>query len=360
MILNKKKFDKLAEEGLLYHRQNGNLHIYNYTQTVQFDKKWDKFTMMARGLILRDDGYVVARPFPKFFNMGERENTMIKNLPITPYEVSEKLDGSLGILYKDDDGYKISTRGVFDSEQAFWATKWLKNHGGDKMDWKENMTYLFEIIHPLNRIVVDYGERSELVLIALVHNWTGHIHPYKEVVSEAKRLGFSHPKMFNMSISEIEEKSENSKANEEGFVLFYPDNQLMLKVKLKDYVRLHRLTFGISVKSIWENMMEGKDIEDVFKDAPDEVYDWIKNWKNYFRKKEQAILSTVTEHLNKIKDMKTRKEQALYLQKEAPQFLGIVFSMIDNKPYLKGVYNLFKPAITESAQTYKYIKDELL
>lgn len=362
MKLDKKVFDKLSEDGLLYHRSNGDLHIYNYSEEVQFKKKWDKNTMMARGLILRDDGSVVARPFPKFFNIGERENTMIKNLPAYQPEVSEKLDGSLIILTKHQGKLVITTRGSFDSEQALKAKKMMKekySHLNPK-DFKENATYLFEIIFKLNRIVVNYGDREELVLIGIVDNEMGKIHSYKEVIAEAKRLGFSHPKMFDMSIAEIQEKAKNSKDNEEGFVLFYPKEQLMVKIKLEDYVRLHRLTFGISVKSIWENMAEGKDIDAVFKDAPDEVFDWIRNWKTYFEGKEKMALNIAKGHFDKIKKMETRKEQALYLQKEAPYMLGTVFSMLDGKPYLKTIYNMFRPAVAESTQTYKFIPKETL
>jgi RNA ligase len=334
------------------------LFIYNYTQKTQFESFWCEETENCRGLIVDKEKNIVARGFKKFWNLGEKLN--IKDLPVYQPDITEKLDGSLGILYPSPGGgFAIATRGSFRSEQAQWATTWLKAKG-DKRDWKENVTYLFEIIYPMNRIVVDYGSRAELVMIGMVHNWTGKISPYKEVKAEAIRLGFSYPKLYEKSLSEIEEYAKTQKTNEEGFVLFYPEDNLQIKIKLNDYVRLHRLTFGISVKSIWENMMEGKNVEEVFKDAPDEVYDWVKNWKTYFRKLEQQYMDESLKHLEIVNKMETRKEQAMYLQKEAPEYMGIVFGMLDGKEYLSTIYKKFRPTAEDAVKTVRVVKTSAL
>jgi hypothetical protein len=45
--------------------------------------------------------------------------------------VTDKLDGSLGILYPTPDGHAIATRGAFVSEQALHATElWLDRYAG--------------------------------------------------------------------------------------------------------------------------------------------------------------------------------------------------------------------------------------
>lgn len=50
--------------------------IFCYTQRCVFERAWDDFTLMARGLILHPgERRVVATPFPKFFNFGERDGT---------------------------------------------------------------------------------------------------------------------------------------------------------------------------------------------------------------------------------------------------------------------------------------------
>ena len=65
-------------------------------------KRWDEYTRAARGIIFnKRTGECVARPFPKFFNLGEMPESQLNKIPKDPsnYEVYDKLDGSLGILY---------------------------------------------------------------------------------------------------------------------------------------------------------------------------------------------------------------------------------------------------------------------
>lgn len=348
--------DYRIQKKLISKHTFGTLAIYNYTPEAVSQKEWDKYTRMARGLILKEDGTVVARPFAKFFNLDQTTETSLKNLPAYQPEVMEKMDGSLGILYIYEGEYRIATRGSFISDQALWATEWLREN---KPDLKplDNLTYLFEIIYPENRIVVNYGDRAELVLIGLVHNYTGAIYPYKSVVEEAERLGFSYPKRFNLKLYEIQALSERKGHGdeEEGFVLFYPDENLQVKIKYNDYIKLHRLTFGITVKSIWELMRDGQDVEKAFIDAPDEVIDWVKEWKHFFRKQEQFHIAESTRLLGLVLHMETRKEQALYLQKESPEYCGIVFRLLDGKEYLPGIYKMFAPGRDDANKSFKVV-----
>lgn len=53
----------------------------------------------------------VARPFPKFFNLDEAIANG-EQLPAEAFEVTEKLDGSLGILYWLDGEPRLATRGT--------------------------------------------------------------------------------------------------------------------------------------------------------------------------------------------------------------------------------------------------------
>ena len=94
------ELNKRVEDGLISAQKHDTLQliIWNYTQTCQFSKAWDEYTMIARGLITDYDGNIVARPFKKFFNIDEREETKIENLPSTIPDVYTKYDGSLSIF----------------------------------------------------------------------------------------------------------------------------------------------------------------------------------------------------------------------------------------------------------------------
>lgn len=102
----------------------GNLRIYCYSQSCVFDRQWNEITLLARGLILDvAERRVVATPFPKFFNLGERGD---QSIPDLPFETFEKLDGSLIILFHHDGGWHTATKGSLASSQARWAGERLR------------------------------------------------------------------------------------------------------------------------------------------------------------------------------------------------------------------------------------------
>src|SRR5690606_18274092 len=113
---------------------------------------------------------IKARPFRKFFNYGEMPmESMPAGLPM----VYETIDGSLGILYWIDNTPFLATRGRFTSEQAAMGTKMLHDFlKKNPFQFKEGHTYLFEIIYPQNRIVVDYHKDSRLILLGIINNET--------------------------------------------------------------------------------------------------------------------------------------------------------------------------------------------
>jgi len=112
-------------------------------------------------------------PFLRFFNWDQEEAPTLK-LSDRVFVV-DKMDGSLGILYPMPDGsLAVATRGSFTSDQAIWATNWIQAYVGPNA-WAPDpdYTYLFEIIYPENRIVVDYGTREDITFLMKIHNETG-------------------------------------------------------------------------------------------------------------------------------------------------------------------------------------------
>lgn len=157
------------------------LYIYNYTQKTQYERFWNNCTLACRGLIMDKDCNIVARPFQKFFNLGEFENQVVPN---ESFEVYEKMDGSLGILYWIDNQAYIASRGSFVSEQAQVATEMLHTQYAEAIPLLDkSKTYLFEIIYPENRIVLDYGNERKLVLLAIVDTETS-------IENEMQDIGF--------------------------------------------------------------------------------------------------------------------------------------------------------------------------
>lgn len=132
------------ERGLLFLNKHPkyDLFILNYSPKVQFSGAWDSITRICRGLIVDKEGFIKARPFEKFFNIEENKHIATKE-----FEIYEKMDGSLGILFYYDikDEWIIATRGSFSSDQAIEATKLLKKYNLEYLN--KEFTYLFEIIY---------------------------------------------------------------------------------------------------------------------------------------------------------------------------------------------------------------------
>lgn len=143
MKINIDLFREHEKQGLIACRQHPthDLLIWNYTQHCQFEKAWNEVTMQARGLITKPDGTVVALPMKKFFNIEEHQGA----IPLEQFEVHEKYDGSLGIVFFYGDIWHIATRGSFESEQAREGKKILDTLNTSVLN--KEYTYLFEIIY---------------------------------------------------------------------------------------------------------------------------------------------------------------------------------------------------------------------
>lgn len=250
-ICDVEALERQVGEQWILTQTDGRLTIYNYSPAAQARRYWTPETRLCRGLIVDQDGRVVARPFPKFFNLGEHAPGEI---PPSGFDVFGKADGSLGIGYVHpaDGQFRIATRGSLKSPMAVEA----KRIADEKYPgWQppEGVTPLFEIIYPENRIVVNYGDMRDLVLLAAIDITTGADVPTQDIGwpgPEAEKLeGFE-------TLDQLAKwMEENPRRNHEGYVLrFWRDDQPALRVKLKyrEYVELHRAVHGIDEKRVWE------------------------------------------------------------------------------------------------------------
>lgn len=334
MKIDLKELEKRSEYINSQKHPTEDLIIWNYSHRCQYDKMWDEYTMMARGLITDLEGNIHSRPFSKFFNYGEDVDLVIPNE--TPI-IKEKYDGSLGILYWAKELPCIATRGSFTSEQAIWATKWLQRQSKEVLEsLNKYETMLFEIIYKQNRIVVDYDFEG-LIYLAHIDPETGKelLNPYV--------FGFQSAKIIENK--KLDELKALDKKNEEGFVIYYPKADLRLKVKFEDYVRLHRLITGFSTKSIWECLMNGIDIDEILKDIPDEFYEWVKIKQGELETQFAIQWVRVEECFNKAKKLETRKEQAIEIIKASKERSSAVFSLLDGdkKRTEKLIWKSLKP-----------------
>lgn len=266
---DRERLQALVADGWLRSQRHpdADLWIYNYTKKTQYKNYWTPETLVCRGLILDRAGNVVARAFPKFFNYGDPEAPA---LPTEPFVVTEKLDGSLGILYYLDGSPWVATRGNFISEQAIKATAMIREQEIERQD---GVTPLFEIVYPGNKIVVDYGDRRDLTLLAAICNKTGLDKPLPR---------YSGPVVQGYDQVDIDSLAADEEPNREGFVVAFASG-LRVKVKFAEYLRLHKIITGVSARTIWESMRDGDDLDGLLVDLPDEIHRWISQTRANIR-----------------------------------------------------------------------------
>ena len=314
-----------------------NLYVYNYTNKCQYDGLWTQESVMCRGLILDGNGNIVARPFKKFFNLQEHLGQG-NEIPKEPFEVYDKLDGSLGILYFYSNQPHLATRGSFTSEQAVKGTEILHNKYGNVI-FDPKLTYLFEIIYPENKIVVDYKGVSDIFLLAVINTQTGEEKPYSHIRDEYGKI-FPIVERFDGS-TDINELTNTFRDNKEGYVVHFPKSGLRLKLKHDEYVRVHRLVTGINALRIWEYLKDKQPVDELLDRVPDEFHTWVSTVLNGLNTEYQTIEREAQATLQIAKRHSTRKDQALLIKQS--KYPSIIFSMLDNKDYSEKIWKIIKP-----------------
>ena len=253
------RYYTLEKQGLVNIKKHPDypLYLLNYTPRAQYKRRWCHELIHARGLVISQDGEIVARPLPKFFNHYE-----IKGELEGDFELYDKMDGSLVIMFYYENNRIFCTRGSFTSNQAAKAQAIFEQKYNHVIVKKE-CTYCFEVIYPENKIVVDYGNVEDLFLISMTQTQTGK----EEVTSQFKTVD----KIENFENS-IKNLVNYNLPNKEGYVVKYK-NGFRLKLKFDNYISKHR-SKTLSYNAIKRSMQKMENIN--LEHVPDECYEEVK------------------------------------------------------------------------------------
>jgi len=314
------------------------LSIYNYSRTTQYEGKWDNITKSCRGLILDREGNVVAKSFDKFFNLEEHKP---EEIPNEDFEVYEKLDGSLGILFWYQGKWILASKGSFISDQAIKG-KNILNSKYNVEPIPKGYTTLVEIIYPENRIVCSYGNDEVLVVLSMVSNASGKELDYDSLLKINEETGLPVIKKYD-GIQDYKTLKTLISKDREGYVVRFR-NGFRIKIKGDEYVRLHRILTGFSNVDIWEYLKDKKDLNELLDKVPDEFDAWVRNTVNELNsqfegiEKEYQWIFKVTKRVEGIEDRKIFAEYAMRYKHPS-----ILFSMLDNKNYDEIIWKLIRP-----------------
>lgn len=312
------------------------LSIYNYTRKVQYEKLWDNITKSCRGLILDNNGNVIAKTFDKFFNLEEHSP---EEIPNEDFEVYEKLDGSLGILFWYQGKWILSSKGSFTSTQSV--------KGKQILDEKYNVepipkgyTTLVEIIYPENRIVCNYGEDEVLVVLSMVNSSNGKELDYDSLLKINEETGLPVVKKYD-GLKDYKTLKSTISKDREGYVIKFRSG-LRVKIKGEDYVYLHRLLTEFSTVDIWEYLKDKKDLTFLLEKVPDEFDAWVRNTARDLVVRHDNILKDYTEIFN---DLASKNLDRKDFAENAKRYThsSLLFSMLTGKDVSPYIWKLIKP-----------------
>lgn len=214
--------------------------IFNYGIDCNFS---DPIVQEARGIIINIDTLdVVCWPFRKFGNHNE---SYVDDIDWASARVQEKVDGSIVKLYWFNNEWVWATNGVIDARsanvQGFNKTFYdiivsAKNYKDIPFEaLVHDYTYIFELVSPYNRIVVEYPE-IKLYHTGTRSNITGNEYNLN--------IGVQKPKEYPISTFEDAIKAaaalnnSASHVDAEGFVVVDKDWH-RIKIKSPEYLAAH-------------------------------------------------------------------------------------------------------------------------
>lgn len=312
------------------------LIIWNYSQKVQYEKLWkiNPLISQCRGLVTDRNGKIVARCIKKFFNIEELEP---KDIPVEPFTITEKMDGSYISVFFYDGQWCVASRGSFISDQSIKARELLFSKY-NVLNLFTDYTYIFEILYPENRIVVNYGDAEKLVMITAFHTETGKEVSIKEMVNE----GFEIVKSLD-EVDDYREIKSMISDNQEGYVVRFK-NGFRMKIKGNEYIRLHRILTNISNRDIWKYLKEGNPLDELLEKVPDEFYSWVRDTESALKLMYDITFNVChMKFYSTIEEGMTRKEAALKIKELPRNFHAPLFLLLDGKNISNWVWDSLYP-----------------
>jgi RNA ligase len=236
----------------------------------------------------------------------------------------------------------LATRGSFTSPQAIKGKEILDRH--DISAWRKDNTYLFEIIFPENRIVVNYGDEEKLVVLGAIHTDTGDEIPDSSLFW-LQESGFELVMTYKTWGETYDLLKEEISNDREGYVIKFK-NGFRMKIKGEEYVRLHKILTNISNRDIWEYLKDNKPFDELLEKVPDEFNDWVKETVRDLTVRFDNIDKDYTEIYENLKSRNLdRKEFAI----RAKQYRhsNILFNMLDGKEHKKNIWKLIYPTYSK-------------
>lgn len=248
----------------------------------------------CRGLIFDKKGFLISRPFHKFFNVMERAETQINQIDLSePHVIMEKMDGSMIRPILVDGHLRLATKmGV--TEVSMQAEVWLASQpdADVKCTFLRNSvgltTPIFEWVSPFNQIVLSY-EKPDLIYLGDRDNVTGEYwFDENAPFTKVPRYGSVEGNIADYIAHQREAEGR------EGDIIRFADGH-MLKIKNDWYVRIHKTIDRILFDRNIVNLIINEEVDDVIPMLPqaqaNRVREFEQRFWHAFKVKEDRLLA---------------------------------------------------------------------
>jgi len=334
-----------------------NVSVFRYAHGYNFFSDPDQeLVRYCRGIVVdHDSEKIVAFPMPKFFNHFNYDESELKQLLFGDYVVETKHDGSCVLLWEFKGQWYWSTLGAIASEQAVEGSKIFEQDGNYK-NLDPNYTYMFEVIYPENRIVLDHGQLKSLIYLLQIHRETGkelYDPTFSETVAGVEMAGWYRQKL---SLDQLLDSVEND-GNKEGYVVSLKEDSKILhriKFKTKWYFKQSRTKNLLELEGVVKVALYHRDY-----DFPSQYEVDVETVDASVKNLSESIDSAVSD-LRKITNRKDQAAQILALH--LPDSLhSALFAGLDSKAastqklVLKSLENETPATIKDTVSVYKSV-----
>jgi RNA ligase len=292
----------------------------------------------CRGMIFNQDGELISRPYAKFFNVGEKEETQLNKVNLyKSHIVLEKLDGSMIRPIPTSEGFNLATKAgvteisqqaeVFISDKPHYA-KFIHSMFDGKL------TPIFEWVSRKNRIVVDY-ENDNLILTAIRNTEMGNYLPYFNMLDLAEHWNIPVVKAVDgLAVQNIElfVKQIREWEDSEGVVLRF-DTGHMVKIKSDQYVLRHKTKDSISQEKNVLQTILNDSIDDLVPLLTPEDADRLKRFQGAFWAGLVDVGTDIHDTYRQIDKGQSQKDFALFaVPSVLPQYQPFMFKLRKGVP----------------------------
>jgi len=319
----------------------------------------------CRGIIFDTaTGDIIRRPFHKFFNVNEREETQDHVVDLSQsHAILEKLDGSMIAPFVVDDqliwGTKMGATEVAEPVEDFVLLN--ENYSQfARFIIRRGYTPIFEWCSRKQRIVLDYKE-DQLILTAIRDLTTGRYMSLDLVMNTADLYFIPTVRQFEPQ-SDMKSFIEYVRLLEdrEGFVVRFSDGH-MLKLKCDWYVQIHKAKEKIlQDRNIVELILDDK-LDDVKAHLPQEDRLHLTHFEIQFNLAVADVVFMLDNDLRYLREENIdRKTFALERAERYDQYMRALifknFDELNHDKYWDDVRNTIRNNLTKTVK-YEAIRD---